>query len=294
VSPRYSVRIAASDSSRRPRTSSITATAEYPYKPTNFPQEQSAPVTETVHSLFDKALSYVPKGSSADDQNSRIVISHAQDIDGSPYGGETVCFTTNGGNVGVTRFTGYVDGVYYGGSSVVPDPNGGNSDRFCLQTDQNGNAAIEVLDSNPETVDVIADYVNEGLLRDINVDFGTPNSSGGTPPVGPVDPQGDSTQVVPAAGSAGTTAPATVKSIRHHARIRITVMRLVMPKHGHHFVMLRVQSNHRTARVAMTLRVRSGHQTRTVHRTITVRTNRMIKLVIPRSVTRIKGVHLVG
>jgi hypothetical protein len=276
-------------------TASITATAEYPYKPTNFPQEKSAPVTETVHSLFDKALSYVPKGSSAADQNSRIVISHAQDIDGTPYADETVCFTTNGGNVGVTRFTGYVNGVYYGGSSVVSDPNGGNSDRFCLQTDENGNAAIEVLDSNPEVVDVIADYVNEGLLRDIKVDFGTPGSTGGTPPTGPVTPQGTlPAQTVPAAGTPGTTAPATVKAIRHHARIRITVMRLVMPAHGHHYVMLRVQSNHRTARLAMTLRVRSGHHTRTVHRTITVRTNRMIKLLVPRTVTRIKGVHLIG
>jgi hypothetical protein len=276
-------------------TASITATAEYPYKPTNFPQEKSAPLTETVHSLFDKDLSYVPKGTGAEDQNSRIVISHAQDIDGTPYAGETVCFTTNGGNVGVTRFTGYVNGVYYGGSSVVQDPNGGNSDRFCLQTDDNGNAAIEVLDSNPETVDVIADYTNEGLLRHIDVDFGTPGSSSGTPPSGPTSTQPVETpQVVPAVGTAGTTAPGSVRAIQHIVRTRITLMRLVIPKRGNHFVMLRVQSAHRTARVAMTLRVRSGGHTRIVHRTITVRTNRMIKLLVPRTVTRIKGVHLIG
>lgn len=284
-------------------TASITATAEYPYKPTNFPQMKSAPVTETVHSLFDKALSYVPKGSSAADQNSRIVISHAQDIDGTPYAGETVCFTTNGGNVGVTRFTGYVDGVYYGDSTVVSDPNGGNGDRFCLQTDENGNAAIEVLDSNPETVDVIADYTNEGLLRDIKVDFGQPGSSGGTPPSGPVTQPSQtgstssstpSTQQVPAQGATGTTAPAaSVKAAHHRLRSRITVMRLLMPVRGHHYVMLRVRSSHRTARVSMRLVVRSGHHTRYIHRTIRVRTNRTIKLLVPRSVRRIKGVHLV-
>ncbi len=276
-------------------TASVTATAEYPYKPTNFPQEKSAPLTETVHSLFDKALSYVPKGTGTEDQNSRIVISHAQDIDGSPYGGETVCFTTNSVNVGVTRFTGYVNGVYYGGAIPVQDPNGPGQDRTCLQTDANGNAAIEVLDSNPDTVDVIADYTNEGLLRHIDVDFGTPGSSSGTPPSGPTATQpAETPQVVPAVGTAGTTAPGNVRSIQHIVRTRITVMRLVIPKRGTHFVMLRVQSTHRTARVALTLRVRSGGHTRVVYRTITVRTNRMIKLVVPRTVTRIKGVHLIG
>jgi len=270
-------------------TASITATAEYPYKPTNFPQMQSAPVTETVHSLFDKALSYVPKGTSAEDQNARIVISHAQDIDGTPYGGETVCFTTNP-VVGVSRFTGWVNGVYYGDSTPVPDPNGGfGQDRYCLKADDNGNAAIVVFDSSPETVDVIADYTNEGLLRHIDVDFGSPGSSGGTPPSGP------GTQATPATGSAGTQAPSySVRAMHRLGRPRIVVMRLVMPTRGHHYVMLRVRSLHRTARVAMTLRVRRGHHIRSVHRTITVRTNRMIKLLVPRSVTRIKGVHLVG
>lgn len=270
-------------------TGSITATAEYPYKPTNFPQEKSAPVTETVHSLFDKALSYVPKGTSAEDQNARIVISHAQDIDGTPYGGETVCFTTNP-VVGVSRFTGYVNGVYYGGSTPVQDPNGGfGQDRYCLRTDDNGNAAIVVFDSNPESVDVIADYTNEGLLRHIDVDFATHGSSGGNPP------SGTGTQAPPSAGTAGTNAPAySVRAMHRIARPRITVMRLVMPTHGHHYLMLRVRSIHRTARVAMTLRVRSGRHTRTVHRTVTVRTNRMVKLLVPRSVKRIKGVHLIG
>ena len=270
-------------------TASITATAEYPYKPTNFPQEASAPVTETVHSLFDKALSYVPKGTSAEDQNARVVISHAQDIDGTPYGGETVCFTTNP-VVGVTRFTGSVNGVYYGDSTPVADPNGGfGQDRYCLRTDDNGNAAIVVFDSNPESVDVIADYTNEGLLRHIDVDFATHGSSGGTPP------SSGGTQPVPATGSAGTNAPGySVKALHRISRPRITVMRLVMPTHGHHYLMLRVRSIHRTARVSMMLRVRSGRHTRTVHRTITVRTNRMIKLIVPRTVTRVRGVHLVG
>jgi hypothetical protein len=276
-------------------TAAITATAKYPYKSVDFPNETSNTVTETVSNQFDKSLSYAPKGSSAADNNARIVISHAQEIDGSPIVGETVCFSADSNAEGVTRFAGFINGVFYGGSTQVPDPENGLG-RLCLTTDQNGNAAIEVDDSNGNMVDVIADYVDEGLLRDIPVDFSMPGSTGGSVPT---DPQTQPTSTV------GTTSPSTAQvaavspglaaaihhTIQRHARI--TVMRLLMPARGRHFLMLRVRSTSRTAHVAMTLTVRSGHHTRTVHRTITVRTNRMIKLMVPRSVTRIKGVHLV-
>jgi hypothetical protein len=280
-------------------TASITATAKYPYKSVDFPNMTSNTVSETVSNQFDKSLSYAPKGSSAEDQNARIVISHAQDIDGSPIVGETVCFSADFNAEGVTRFGGYIDGVYYGGSSQVPDPENGLG-RLCLTTDANGNAAIEVDDSNPTTVNVIADYVDEGLLRDIPVDFSKPNSTGGNVP------QGTQSATTTPSTTLGTTTPSPAQvaavspglaAATHHTvqrRDRITVMRLLMPARGKHYVMLRVRSTHRTARVAMTLRIRTGQRTRTVHRTITVKTNRMIKLLVPRTVTRVKGVHLVG
>jgi hypothetical protein len=245
---------------------------------------------------FDKSLSYAPKGTGSADQNARIVISHAVDIDGSPIAGETVCFSVDQNAESVTRFGGYIDNVYYGGSSQVADPENGLG-RLCLNTDENGNAAIEVDDSNANMVDVIADYVDEGLLRDIKVDFGTPGSTGGNVPQNPQTPPSTTVGTTsPSSATVAAVSPALVSAMHHTAarHPRITVMRLVMPTRGHHYLMLRVSSNHRTARVAMTLRVRSGHRTQLVHRTITVRTNRMVKLLVPRTVTRIKGVHLIG
>jgi hypothetical protein len=280
-------------------TASVTATAKYPYKSVDFPNETSAPVSETVSNQFDKSLSYVPKGTGPADQVARIVISHAQEIDGSPIAGETVCFSVDSNAESVTRFSGYINGVYYGGSSSVPDPEGPSLGRLCLTTDQTGNAAIEVDDSNLNTVDVIADYANEGLLRDIPVDFSTPGSSGGNPPQGTETPQPAPTVVgttSPSAAQVAAVSPGLAAAIHHtiQRHDRITVLRLLMPARGQHYMMIRVRSIHRTARVAMTLSVRSGSHTRIVHRTITVRTNRMLKLVVPRTVIRVKGVHLIG
>jgi hypothetical protein len=278
-------------------SASITATAKYPYKSVDFPNMTSAPVSEIVSNQFDKSLSYEPKGTGPADQVARIVISHAQEIDGSPIVGETVCFSADSNAEGVTRFAGYVGGVYYGGSTQVPDPENGLG-RLCLTTDQNGNAAIEVDDSNLNMVDVIADYVDEGLLRDIPVDFTHGGTSGGNPPQGTQTPSTPSVvgTTAPSTAQVAAVSPGLAAAIHHtiQRHDRITLIRLLMPARGQHYMMLRVRSTHRTARVAMTLSVRSGSHTRIVHRTITVRTNRMIKLVVPRTVTRVKGVHLIG
>lgn len=286
-------------------TASITATAKYPYKPVDYLNETSAPVTEAVTNKFDLSLSYAPKGSSPDDQVSRIVIAHGQDIDGSPYANQVVCFSVDANAEGVTRFDGFIDGVYYGGSTSVPDPNGASQGRTCLTTDENGNAAIEVLDSNPTTVDVIADFVDEGLLRDQSVDFGTSNSTGGSVPSGPVTETGAGTDPnTTSTGTSGTTAPpasvirATDPALSTPARhvrtrsTRIAFARLLTPAHGRHYLVVRIRSSHRTARLELMLRVREGHRTLTVHRGLTVRTNRTVRYVVSRAVLRLKEVRL--
>ena len=53
----------------------------------------------------------------------------------------------------------------------------GNADS-CSYTDANGRAAVEVLNSDPETINVIADFDPEGLLRSIDVDIPGPPASG--------------------------------------------------------------------------------------------------------------------
>ena len=87
-------------------TADITADARYPNQPVNGGDPAgSATIHKTVKSLFAKYLAVYPKGSTPDLRNARIVVAHAQDIDGSPFAREVVCFVnTTKGNDGVTPF----------------------------------------------------------------------------------------------------------------------------------------------------------------------------------------------
>ena len=73
-------------------TSNITATARYPYQPVTDPAKTSTPLVKVVHSLFDKNLTYWPKGPGAENDVARIVVAHAQDITGAGFDHERVCF----------------------------------------------------------------------------------------------------------------------------------------------------------------------------------------------------------
>ena len=58
-------------------------------------ERTSAPVTKSVTSLWSKTLAYFPKGPGAANAVARIVVAHAQNIDGSPFAGEVVCFAAD-------------------------------------------------------------------------------------------------------------------------------------------------------------------------------------------------------
>ena len=66
--------------------------------------------------------------------------------------------------------------------------------RLCTFTDRWGNSAIEVFNSNKTPVDVIAEYVNEGILRDTIAHFETPPTLGQT---GTTSPDGPPSSHVP-------------------------------------------------------------------------------------------------
>ena len=71
----------------------ITAESHYPNQPVSDQPVGSATITKTVKSLFAKYLAVYPKGTTAELRNARIVVAHAQDIDGSPFANEVVCFS---------------------------------------------------------------------------------------------------------------------------------------------------------------------------------------------------------
>jgi hypothetical protein len=164
-------------------TSSITATARYPYKAVDDTAKVSDPLHKEVHSLFTKNLVVYPKGAGEENDNSRIVVARAIDVDGTPFVHERVCFNVSYLADGVFPYFGTVaPGVTIGGSEA---PGKGTADS-CSYTDENGRAAVEVLSSGGGLVNVIADFDPEGLLRSTNADFGTvPPPTGTTPDTTP-------------------------------------------------------------------------------------------------------------
>jgi hypothetical protein len=299
-------------------TSAISATAKYPFQPGNFPAVTSNTVNKTVISHWEKTIGFESKGpSDGNNDNVKIVTVHAQNIDGSYDAHEIVCFSGQGASF-INAFPGTdANGIDYSGETTAPDPDNSASNRLCLYTDDFGNAAIEV-GSSGATVDVLAEFANEGLFRDINVPFGpgsaptggTPVTAGPTPPSDPGTsgtPSGTPT-VVATGKDSGTTPPSLAKveavdpalaaSIKHASKkaiiARVDSLRLVMPSHARHYLLVKVISGQHTARLALTFQVRKGHKTALVHRTLNVRTNRSLKIGVAKNVIQLKGAHLVG
>jgi hypothetical protein len=167
--------------------SSITARAVYPYQPVDYPPLTTEPLIKTVNSLWLKEIYEFPKGTTVADQNVRIIVAKAQDIDGHPFVGETVCFHAQQDS-GVLQFTGSIvdikgvlgqgEGatINLGGTSVVPSPIPSEGE-FCETTNSQGLAAIEVQNSSFPSVDLTTFFVNEGITRDNSLDFST-NAAG--------------------------------------------------------------------------------------------------------------------
>jgi len=255
-------------------TSSISATARYPYQPVSDPDKTSASITKQVHSLFTKTLSYYPKGPGEANSNARIVVAHAQDIDGAPFVGEKVCFFVDDEADGAFGFTGttglpghrFSVGGTDGGSFGTAD--------VCRITDEHGNAAIEVINSDPQVINVTALFVAEGLLRDIDLNFGVLTSTGGpTPPGGaPQDPPPPPVTVIEAKTAGVPAGFATHKKVKA-ARVSVSYLK---SRHGKRFVVVRVASSKGKAKVRIRLIGKHGRTLKVVTRTI--RTNRLVSI----------------
>ncbi len=162
--------------------SSISATAVYPYQSVDFNQQTSeAPVVKKVRSMWEKEFFTFPKGPGPNEQNVRIVVAKAQDIDGRPIVGETVCFHAQQ-EAGIYAFSQELadpEGLLGMGPEVdlsgswVRDPHDQGSGRLCVTTNSLGLAAVELVNSTSASVDLTARYEDEGIIRDHLVDFST-------------------------------------------------------------------------------------------------------------------------
>ena len=201
--------------------SSISATAIYPYEPVDYtPAKSTTPLVKKVRSLWEKEFFQFPKEKGTNEQSVRIVVAKARDIDGSPFVNETICFFAQGG--GLSQFMSW--------SEIVADPNevlltkdgksadvsgsvvvhpAGNESKFCLTTNSHGLAAIEVTNSSLSPVDLNANYIEEGIIRDHDVMFtAEPKESGKNPPPQEPNPEPTVTKlpeliVTPSTNAAG-------------------------------------------------------------------------------------------
>jgi hypothetical protein len=161
--------------------STISASGIYPYEPVDYtPVAATESVTKKVTSAWEKEWFQFPKGPGENEQNVRIVVAKAQDIDGRPLAGETVCFHASGASV--AAFTGTVldtsgqlklgagATVSLAGTEVVHPT--GYEGLFCETTNSQGLAGLELDDSSTPQADLTATYVSEsGIIRDHEVSF---------------------------------------------------------------------------------------------------------------------------
>jgi hypothetical protein len=167
--------------------SSISATAVYPYQPVDYRQQSSeGSLVKKVRSKWEKEFFEFPKGNGEEEANVRIVVAKAQDIDGRPIVDETVCFHaqqeaglypfSNPTNGDVLEDPGQLLGKgteVFLGDSWVKDPYDVGSNHLCVTTNDEGLAAIDLVDSTFASVDLTARYENEEIVRDHLVDFST-------------------------------------------------------------------------------------------------------------------------
>jgi hypothetical protein len=271
-------------------TSHVVVTARYPYQPVTA-SDPSAAVDYTVHSKFQKTLFSYAKGPAGTDNDvDRIVLAHAQDIDGNPLQFEVVCWTSNDlGNGAITAFPGSPAGgdiLAADGKTVVAhidyqyaqDHSFVNAGRFCTTTDEFGNTAIEFSESKATSVDIVANWVNEQVKRDILVTFGaTAGSSGQLADSGPVNHIPTPTQVKAASTATGAVGPVLVdangkalktKVIKSHkvtkALHKIRLARVVKPFHGKRILQVRV--NGKAGMVGLRITIKLGGKTHTYTR----------------------------
>ncbi len=254
-------------------TSAITATARYPYQPVSDPAHVSPVLPKEVHSLFSKTLAIYPKGPGADNDNSRIVVAQANDVDGKPFVHERVCFNIDSKADGAFGYSGQLTPTLFIGGTDAPGK--GTAD-VCQYTDANGRAAVEILNSDPETINTIADFDPEGLLRSVDVNFGTAPVFVPPVPTPPTPTQVKNTapDLVPGAKAIPAGQPLskvkTKKSYLASARL--------VKRHGKVYLVVRVKGNgHKYATLRVKPIAKHGHRlglwTKRIHtdRKITIR-----------------------
>jgi len=298
-------------------TADVTVTARYPYQMVTAGDPAAAAVHVDVHSLFHKTLAAYSKGPGSANGNVRVVLAHAQDIDGSPLSNEIVCWSAQGAST-ISVFPGSAAGgdILDSTGTLVAHIDYGQArsgsfydrgERLCTTTDANGNTAVDVSNSEGTTVDVLAYWLNEVIYRDIPVNFGAAGAPGQTlADQGPVSHVPTPTQIKAAtAVTGGVTGPVlldgkavktrVIKSSKKAAQKvlhKIRLARVVKPFHGKRVLQVRV--NGKAGLVALRITIKLGKKSHTYKRFVPANTKFAVKnLPIPVKTAKVT-VSLIG
>jgi hypothetical protein len=297
-------------------TAEVVATARSPYHQSGIADAESDPIEYDVHSLWSRSLTDTTKGEGDENAVARIVTAHAQDIDGSPVADEIVCWMGDSDAEGIRRFSGDVPAagvidVKPGNGGAIADELGeihvysaGTEDPFdglgrtCTRTDSNGNAAVEVFNSNGGEVNMIAEFVKSGVLRHSYVDFGEERDDDTGPqgpagPAGPAGPQGGTSttpptntvirEVIAAQNAKSDAAPVSAASLQVSSAkpsagsaAKYAVSGRVVRSGKRSYVRVYAQGAAGKVKLRIKLQSRSGKTLKTV--TVTVKANKRTTL----------------
>jgi hypothetical protein len=258
-------------------TANISATIRYPFEPVTARPVTSNVITKTVTSAFSKTITCYPKGAQPSEQQAAICVAEAHDITGAPFVGETVCFFADFNAEDIQYFAGSIPNtnITIGDEGRNSAAEAAGTNRICPFTDSNGRAAVEIFNSDTTTVNVIALFVDEGILRSLNVPFPI------TAQVGPAaaKPSGSvPTGSGPSAGNNGGSNSSGNNSSgnsKPSVALKVKVMKLVRQSRTKATVFLRVTGP--KGRVPVRIAFRAAHK-KTVTSTHMVKTNALVKL----------------
>jgi hypothetical protein len=294
-------------------TADITVNARYPFQPTTSAGAVSNTLRKNVESLFRKGIICVPKP--REEQDKVLCVVFGRDIDGSPLVGERVCVTALG-DAFIRDFDEDSDSTREGDSTVCAtlDPN--PSEKEDLGTDlfptiDDTFATETFLVIGRGSVRVIADFRDERLEFGVTVTIppaaGTTGASVGTPlprnqqltPVlpAPVVGTGSVVTTLPTQNTSGpkVTPPVTDQVLKPKilkVRASLQFVRIVKPLKlgGVRYVVLRVKSSQKNARVQIKLIGKRGKVLGTMVRKVkTGRTIRVPNLRLPKAVVSVRA-----
>jgi len=273
-------------------TAAITATARYPYEPVTAQPLVSNTVAKSVASLFVKLVQCFPKGPSAFDAQTAVCVAHAQDVDGSALTGERVCWFSAGEGQFLPQVSPItiVNQTTWPAIDIIPDGTLGNTPNNCALTDVNGNTAMEVVESDAETVNVTAFFVDEGLMRSVHVTF--PITAPTAAVTGPVAAShtttgGNTNQNTTQIPVSGTNTNTTVDSSHADTTVKITHRITLARLHGK-VLKLRLTGPAGNAMVAVGYLAKGSKKVGTLMKTVPANKTVKLRLNVPRGVQKLR------